>query len=87
MQAEKDGSERLLKNYPDIHFQSDEMIAEDEKVVVFTTRTGTNKSGEEKWGIPPDKRFTLGVVDVVRVSGGRIVEDTFFITKRPETID
>ena len=49
------------------------MIAEGDKVVVRSTWSGTHKG--ELMGIPPtDKSVSFGVIDIIRIAGGKFVE-------------
>ena len=51
----------------------DDTIAEGDKVVVRATWSGTHKG--EFMGIPPTgKRVSFGVIDTVRIDGGKLVE-------------
>jgi steroid delta-isomerase-like uncharacterized protein len=59
--------------FPDFNITVDDMIAEGDKVVARSTWTGTHKG--EFMGIPPTGRsVSFGVIDIVRIEGGRIVE-------------
>jgi steroid delta-isomerase-like uncharacterized protein len=59
--------------FPDFNVTIDDMIAEGDKLVVRTTWNGTQKG--EFMGIPPSgKRVSFGVIDIIRISGGKFVE-------------
>jgi len=59
--------------FPDFKATIDDMIAEGDKVVVRGTWSGTHKG--EFMGIPPTgKRVSFGVIDIVRIAGGKFVE-------------
>ena len=59
--------------FPDFKGSIDDLIAEGEKVVMRWTWTGTQKG--EFMGMPPSgKRMSIGVIDIIRFSGGKAVE-------------
>ena len=59
--------------FPDFKATIDDMIAEGDKVVVRGTWSGTHKG--EFMGIPPTgKRVSIGVIDIIRIAGGKFVE-------------
>ncbi len=59
--------------FPDSYFTVEEMIAEGDKVVTRKTFHGTHEG--EFMGIPPSGRsVSMGLIDIVRVSEGRVVE-------------
>ena len=59
--------------FPDLEVAIDDMIAEGDKVVVRSTWSGTHKG--ELMGIPPtDKSVSFGVIDIIRIAGGKFVE-------------
>jgi predicted ester cyclase len=59
--------------FPDFKATIDDMIAEGDKVVVRGTWSGTHEG--EFMGIPPTgKRVSFGVIDIVRIAGGKFVE-------------
>lgn len=59
--------------FPDLKVDIDDTIAEGDKVVVRSTWSGTHKG--EFMGIPPTgKSVSFGVIDIVRIAGGKIVE-------------
>jgi len=59
--------------FPDFKVTIDDMIAEGDKVVVRSTWTGTQKG--EFMGIPSTgKSVSFGVVDTIRIAGGKFVE-------------
>ena len=59
--------------FPDFNAKVEDIIAEAEKVVVRMTWTGTQHG--EFMGIPPGgKSFSIGVIDIFRMAGGRIAE-------------
>ena len=62
-----------LKAFPDFKATIKHLMAEDDKVVLHMTWTGTQKG--EFMGIPPTgKSVSIGVFDIVRVAGGKLVE-------------
>jgi steroid delta-isomerase-like uncharacterized protein len=77
------GREGLRKNmsrhvtaFPDLHVTITDVVAEGSKVVIWYTVEGTHRGEFE--GVPPTNRHvTWTGVDLLRVSGGRIVEARF----------
>jgi predicted ester cyclase len=59
--------------FPDFKATIDDMIAEGDKVVVRGTWSGTHK-GEFMGIAPTGKRVSFGVIDIVRIAGGKFVE-------------
>jgi steroid delta-isomerase-like uncharacterized protein len=63
----------LRSAFPDFKATIHDIIAEDDKVVVRMTWTGTQKG--EFMGIPPTgKSVSFEVLDIVRIAGGKLVE-------------
>lgn len=59
--------------FPDSYFTVEDMIAEGDKVVTRKTFHGTHEG--EFMGIPPSGRpVNVSLIDVVRISDGRVVE-------------
>lgn len=59
--------------FPDLQFAAEDQIAEGDKVVSRLTAKGTHRG--EFAGVPATgKTATIGVVDVLRFAGGRVVE-------------
>ena len=59
--------------FPDSHFTIEDMVAEGDKVVTRKTFHGTHEG--EFMGIPPSGRVvSMGLIDIVRISEGRVVE-------------
>ena len=59
--------------FPDSHFTIEDMVSEDNKVATRKTFHGTH--GGEFMGMPPSGRVvSMGLIDIVRVSDGRVVE-------------
>jgi len=59
--------------FPDFKVAIDDMIAEGDKVVIRQTWTGTHKG--DFMGVPPTgKSISFGVIDIIRVAGGKFVE-------------
>ena len=59
--------------FPDFKATIDDMIAEGDKVVARQTWSGTHKG--EFMGVPPTgKKVSFGVIDIVRIAGGKVVE-------------
>jgi steroid delta-isomerase-like uncharacterized protein len=63
----------LRSAFPDLKATIDDIIAEGDKVVIRQTWSGTHKG--EFMGIPPTGRsVSIGVIDIIRVAGGKFVE-------------
>jgi steroid delta-isomerase-like uncharacterized protein len=63
----------LRSAFPDFKATIDDIIAEGDKVVIRQTWTGTHKG--EFMGVPPTgKSVSFGVIDIIRVAGGKFVE-------------
>jgi predicted ester cyclase len=59
--------------FPNSYFSVEDMIAEGDKVVTRKTFHGTHEG--EFMGIPPSGRHVnVSLIDVVRISDGRVVE-------------
>jgi steroid delta-isomerase-like uncharacterized protein len=59
--------------FPDSYFGVEDMIAEGDKVATRKTFHGTHEG--EFLGIPPTGRpVSIGLIDIVRVADGRVVE-------------
>jgi steroid delta-isomerase-like uncharacterized protein len=59
--------------FPDSYFTVEEMIAEGDKVATRKTFHGTHEG--EFMGIPPTGHtVTMGLIDIVRIADGRVVE-------------
>ena len=59
--------------FPDVSVAVDEMVVDGDRVAVATTFTGTHE-GELMGMAPSGRRVSVTGIDIVRVSGGRIVE-------------
>lgn len=64
----------MLRNaFPDQHISIEDMIAEDDKVVMRNTYSGTHEG--TFMGIPPTgKRFTQNQIHIMRFADGKVVE-------------
>jgi steroid delta-isomerase-like uncharacterized protein len=59
--------------FPDLKATLEDMIAEGDRVVARSTWSGTHTG--ELMGLPPTgRRVSVGVIDIVRIAGGKIVE-------------
>jgi predicted ester cyclase len=59
--------------FPDSYFSVEDMVAEGDKVATRKTFHGTHEG--EFMGIPPSGRtVTMGLIDIVCISEGRVVE-------------
>jgi steroid delta-isomerase-like uncharacterized protein len=63
----------IFAAFPDIHFTTEAMIAEGDKVCTRGTMAGTNTG--PFMGMPPTgKRVTVTYIDILRVAEGKFVE-------------
>jgi steroid delta-isomerase-like uncharacterized protein len=63
----------LRSAFPDFKATIDDIVAESDKVVIRMTWSGTHKG--EFMGMPATgKRMSIGVIDIIRVSRGKVVE-------------
>ena len=63
----------LRSAFPDFKATIEDMVAEGDKVVVRMTWSGTHKG--EFMGIPASgKSVSIGVIDIIRVNKGKLVE-------------
>jgi steroid delta-isomerase-like uncharacterized protein len=59
--------------FPDFKATIEDIIAEGDKVVIRMTWSGTQKG--EFMGIPASgKRISIGVIDIIRITNGKVVE-------------
>ena len=59
--------------FPDFRATIDDIVAEGDKVVIRQTWSGTHKG--EFMGVPPTgKSVSFGVIDIIRIVGGKFVE-------------
>jgi predicted ester cyclase len=66
-------STALRSAFPDFRATIDDIIAEGDKVVTRSTWSGTHK-GEFMGIAPTGKSVSFGVIDIVRIAGGKFVE-------------
>jgi predicted ester cyclase len=65
---------------PDLHYVTDELIAEGDRVVQLCTLFATHNV--EVFGCPPTgKELTCGLVNLFRIAHGKIVEHLTFVTE------
>jgi steroid delta-isomerase-like uncharacterized protein len=63
----------LRSAFPDFKATIDDIIAEGDKVVIRQTWSGTQKG--EFMGVPPTgKSVSFGVIDIIRIAGGKFAE-------------
>ena len=64
---------RFRTAFPDITIEVEDVVVSDDLIAFRSTMRGTHR--DEFLGIPPTgKQVTVGLVDMVRVAGGRFVE-------------
>ena len=63
-----------LASFPDLQVKTEDLIAEDDKVVERWTISGSF-NGASFFGAPPNgKKFSVSGVSIYRIANGRIVE-------------
>lgn len=63
----------LRSAFPDFKATIDDILAEGDKVVIRMTWSGTQKG--EFMGVPATgKRVSFGVIDIIRITNGKLVE-------------
>jgi steroid delta-isomerase-like uncharacterized protein len=63
----------LRSAFPDFKATIDDVVAEGDKVVIRLTWNGTQRG--EFMGVPPSgNSMSIGVIDIFRIDGGKIVE-------------
>jgi steroid delta-isomerase-like uncharacterized protein len=63
----------LRSAFPDFHATIEDLVAEGDRVVIRQTWTGTHEG--EFMGIPPTgQSVSFGVIDILRMAGGKCVE-------------
>ncbi len=64
----------LRSAFPDFKATIEDILAEGDKVVIRMTWSGTHTGGEFM-GIPATgKKVSFGVIDIIRIAGGKLVE-------------
>ena len=69
----KQSTSEMYNASPDVHFTIDDMVAEEDKVAVRFTLTGTH-TGEFMGRPPTNKKLTGWGINIYRVVGGKFVE-------------
>jgi steroid delta-isomerase-like uncharacterized protein len=69
----KEGLSRMRSAFPDLNLKIDDIIASNDKVVVRTTATGTQK-GEFMGKPATGKKISMEGIDILRLTDGKIVE-------------
>ncbi len=73
-QAHKESARAFYEAFPDLRHTIEDQIAEGDRVVTRLTNRGTHRG--EIMGVQPTGSATaFGVIDISRVSNGRIVEE------------
>ena len=63
----------FLITFPDFHVAIEDMVAEGDKVVSYSTRTGTHQ-GEYRGIAPTGKKITWTWMSICRIKEGKIIE-------------
>ena len=67
--------ERFLTGLPDLHFEVDDTITEQDKLVVYWTITGTHRG--EFLGVPAtNKKVSFSGITINQIRDGKIIEST-----------
>ena len=70
----KQYTSEFFSAFPDLHFTIDDIVVEGDRATVRWTSTGTHKG--EFMGVPPtNKKWTISLITISRIAGGKIVED------------
>lgn len=73
VEGTKQAYSNVFQAFPDLQVNVEDQIAEGDKVVSRLKMSGTHKG--EFMGIPPTgKKGTATLIDIVRISGGKVVE-------------
>ena len=73
-EAYKQEVNSYLIGFPDLQYTIEDIIAEGNKVAVRYVGRGTHKG--EFWGIAPTgKKVTMRGISIIRIEGGKIVEE------------
>lgn len=64
----------VMKAFPDVHFKIEDVVAENEKVVVRFTLSGTHK-GDFAGQKATDKRVSIDGIIIHRLENDKIIED------------
>ena len=59
--------------FPDLRITAEDMVAEGDKVVARVTMSGTHR-GEFMGIAPTGKQITVGIIEILRIAGGKMVE-------------
>jgi predicted ester cyclase len=72
-QAERQFIAGVIAAFPDLHLQTEQLVAEDDLVVIRVTVGGTHRA--EFMGVPPsDRRVKFQAVEIYRLSDAKIAE-------------
>jgi steroid delta-isomerase-like uncharacterized protein len=72
-QAERQFVAGVIAAFPDLHLQTEQLVAEDDLVVIRVTVRGTHRA--EFMGVPPsDRRVKFQAVEIYRLSDAKIAE-------------
>ena len=66
--------EATFKAMPDFRYSIHQIIAEGDRVVVYSTSSGTHKGGEWLGVSPTGNRLSFDVFDMFRLQDGRLAE-------------
>ena len=66
--------EATFKAMPDFRYSVHQIIAEGDRVVVYSTSSGTQKGGEWRGVSPTGNRLSFDVFDMFRLQDGRLAE-------------
>jgi len=70
----EEGIRMLLKGFPDLHLTIQDLLAEDARVVVRFTMSGTNTGDYRGLPAPTQQYFDSEAIAILRIADGRIAE-------------
>jgi predicted ester cyclase len=77
MEPNREGVKQLFRMFrsafPDLHFQVDELIAADDKIVARISVSGTNEGSFMKMP-PTGNKISYKLIDIFRLVNGKVVE-------------
>ncbi len=79
-QAHKESARTFYEAFPDLRHSIEDQIAEGDRVVTRMTNRGTHRG--EFMSVQPTGRATaIEVIDIIRISNGKIVEEWMLFNK------
>ena len=72
----KESVTEFRTSFPDLHFETDDVVAEDDKIVYRWTARGTH-DGEYDGIAPTGNQMMVSGITILHIANGRIVDDRF----------